>query len=150
MKIAIGSDHRGFTVKQRIGLLLKQLGHEVTDLGANSPASSDYPDYAFAVAQAVGKGEVHRGVLVCGTGLGMCIAANKVSGVRAVPCHDAFTAEISRRHNDTNILCLSADMLGEELLEQMVKLWLTTEFEGGRHSRRLEKITRFEEEHHQG
>jgi len=94
----------------------------------------------------VAEGRAQRGILICGTGIGMCIAANKVKGVRAAPCHDSITAEMSRRHNDANVLCLSADLLGEGLIERMVPLWLETEFEGGRHARRVEKITRFETE----
>ena len=129
MKIAIGSDHRGYEVK---------------DAGSFSEDYADYPDFAFAVAELVGTGECERGILICGTGIGMCIAANKVRGVRAAPCHDSITAEMSRRHNDANVLCLSADLLGEELIEHMVRIWLETEFEGGRHARRVEKITRFE------
>lgn len=145
MKIAIGSDHRGYEVKRRIISLLERLGHEVVDVGTNSGESVDYPDYAFQVAQAVSEGRVDRGILICGTSIGMCIAANKVRGVRAAPCHDSITAEMSRRHNDANVLCLSADLLGGELVDRMVKLWLETEFEGGRHARRVDKITRFEE-----
>ncbi len=144
MRIAIGSDHRGFEAKRRIVSLLRQLGHEVHDLGTQGPESVDYPDYAFQVAQAVGEGRVERGILICGTGIGMCIAANKVPGVRAAPCHDSITAEMSRRHNDANILCLSADLLGDDLIDRMVRIWLETEFEGGRHARRVDKITRFE------
>src|SRR5438132_28471 len=145
MKIAIGSDHRGFEAKRRLAQLLEQLRHEVVDFGPQAGDSVDYPDYAFLVAQAVGGGQVERGILLCGTGIGMCIAANKVQGVRAAPCHDSITAEMSRRHNDANVLCLSADLLGGELLDRMVKIWLETEFEGGRHARRVEKITRYEE-----
>ena len=148
MKIAIGSDHRGFEVKRRIVALLGQLGHEVLDVGPEGKDSVDYPDFAFRVAQAVGTGQAQRGVLICGTGIGMCIAANKVPGVRAAPCHDSITAELSRRHNDSNILCLSADLLGEELIDRMVKIWLETEFEGGRHARRVDKIVRFEADQH--
>ena len=144
MKIAIGSDHRGFEVKRRIVALLGQLGHEVLDVGPEGKDSVDYPDFAFQVAQAVGAGAAQRGVLICGTGIGMCIAANKVPGVRAAPCHDSITAEMSRRHNDANVLCLSADLLGEELIDRMVKIWLETDFEGGRHARRVDKIVRFE------
>ncbi len=145
MRIAIGSDHRGFEVKRRLAPLLQQLGHEVVDLGTYAEESCDYPDFAFAVAQAVGEGRVERGILVCGTGIGMCISANKVAGVRAAPCHDSITAEMSRRHNDSNIMCLSADLLGEELIDRMVRIWLETEFEGGRHARRVEKISRLEQ-----
>jgi ribose 5-phosphate isomerase B len=145
MKIAIGSDHRGFDVKRRLIPLLQKLGHEVSDVGSEGRESVDYPDFAFQVAQAVSEGRVDRGILVCGSGIGMCIAANKVKGVRAAPCHDSITAEMSRRHNDANVLCLSADLLGEELIERMVRIWLETEFEGGRHARRVEKITRIEQ-----
>jgi ribose 5-phosphate isomerase B len=144
MKIAVGSDHRGLTVKQRVVPLLQQIGHEVIDVGPNAPGSVDYPDFAFEVAKAVGDGRVERGILICGTGIGMCIAANKVHGVRAAPCHDSITAELSRRHNDSNVLCLSADLLGEELIERMVRIWLETPFEAGRHARRVDKIMQFE------
>jgi ribose 5-phosphate isomerase B len=146
MRIAIGSDHRGYDVKRRIVSLLQRLGHDVLDVGPVSGENVDYPDFAFQVAQAVSEGRVDRGILTCGTGIGMCIAANKVTGVRAAPCHDSITAEMSRRHNDANVLCLSADLLGGELLDRMVKIWLETEFEGGRHARRVEKIDRFEKE----
>jgi len=147
MIIAVGSDHRGFEAKKRILLLLSQLGHETLDLGTQGPESVDYPDFAIQVAQAVGDKRVDRGILICGTGIGMCIAANKVHGVRAAPCHDSITAEMSRRHNDANILCLSGDLLGEELIDRMVRIWLQTEFEGGRHARRVEKIEHFEKNH---
>ena len=148
MNIAIGSDHRGFAIKQRILLNLQQMGHDVCDVGTQSTTSVDYPDYAFQVATMVAQGKVERGVLICGTGIGMSIAANKVPGVRAAPCHDTISAEVSRRHNDANILCISADMLGEELIDQMVRSWLHTEFEGGRHARRVEKIVKYEHESH--
>ena len=144
MKIAIGSDHRGFDAKTRIVSVLHQLGHEVFDAGPHGHESVDYPDFALEVAGGVGAGRAERGILICGTGIGMCIAANKVRGVRAAPCHDCITAEMSRRHNDANVLCLSADLLGEELLDRMVRIWLDTAFEGGRHARRVEKIARFE------
>ncbi len=144
MKIAVASDHRGFQVKAKILGQIAELGHEGVDFGPDNPESVDYPDFAAAVAQAVSRQDVDRGILICGTGLGMSIVANKFCGVRAVPCHDDLTAEMSRRHNDANILCLSADLLGERLVTRMVELWLTTEFEGGRHARRLEKIIQFE------
>ena len=146
MKIAIGSDHRGFEAKKRLVDHLRNLGHEVIDVGTDGCGSVDYPDFAFQVATKVSAGEVERGILICGTGIGMCIAANKVKGVRAAPCHDSITAEMSRRHNDANVLCLSADLLGEELIDRMARIWLETEFEGGRHARRVDKITRFEEQ----
>jgi ribose 5-phosphate isomerase B len=144
MRIAIGSDHRGYEIKRRVHRLLEQLGHTVTDVGTHSKDSVDYPDFAFEVALAVSGGEVERGILICGTGIGMSIAANKIPGVRAAPCHDSITAEMSRRHNDANVLCLSGDLLGESLIERMIKIWLSTDFEAGRHARRLEKISRFE------
>jgi ribose 5-phosphate isomerase B len=146
MRIAFGTDHRGYSIRARIIDLLHRLGHEVEDLGSNSDEAVDYPDIAARVARKVSHGEVERGILMCGTGLGMCIAANKFPGVRAAPCHDDLTAEMSRRHNDSNILCLSADLLGERLIDRMIELWLTAPFEGGRHARRLEKIGDIERE----
>ncbi len=144
MKIAIGSDHRGFEAKRRITSLLEQLEHEVFDVGSHGRESVDYPDIAFDVALAVSEGRADRGILICGTGIGMCIAANKVKGVRAAPCHDYVTAEMSRRHNNANVLCLSADLLGEEQIDRMVRIWLETPFESGRHARRVDKIIRYE------
>ena len=144
MRISVGSDHRGFAIRSKVIELLKQLGHEVEDVGTFTPDAVDYPDIASLVAPKVSRGEIDRGILVCGTGLGMCIAANKFPGVRAAPCHDDLTAEMSRRHNDTNILCLSADLLGERLIDRMIELWLSTPFEGGRHARRIAKIGELE------
>lgn len=144
MKIAVASDHRGYQVKAKILGQIAELGHDGVDFGPDNPDSVDYPDFAARVAVAVSAHEVDRGILICGTGMGMAIVANKFCGVRAVPCHDDLTAEMSRRHNDANILCLSADLLGERLVNRMVELWLTTEFEGGRHARRIEKIAQFE------
>jgi ribose 5-phosphate isomerase B len=145
MRVAIGSDHRGFEVKRRVVSVVQQLGHQVLDLGPTTGESVDYPDFAFPVAQAVAEAKADRGILICGTGIGMCIAANKVKGIRAAPCHDSITAEMSRRHNDANVLCLSADLLGEELIDRMVRIWLETEFEGGRHARRIGKIRQQED-----
>lgn len=144
MRIAVGSDHRGFSVKSRIIEMLRSLQQEVVDSGTFAADSVDYPDIAAEVAGKVSNGEVERGILICGSGIGMAIAANKFPGVRAAPCHDDLTAEMSRRHNDLNVLCLSADMLGERLIDRMVEIWLKTEFEGGRHARRVEKISKFE------
>ncbi len=146
MKIAVGSDHRGFQVKSRILAQIAELGHLSLDYGPPSSESVDYPDVGARVAQALSNGEIDRGILICGTGLGMCIVANKFPGVRAASCHDDLTAEMSRRHNNANVLCLSADLLGERLVNRMVHLWLTTEFEGGRHARRLDKITQYEQQ----
>jgi ribose 5-phosphate isomerase B len=144
MRIAVASDHRGFAIKSRILSMIGELGHQAVDLGTDSPESVDYPDFAAKVARSVGCGEVDRGILICGTGMGMCITANKFKGVRACTCHDDLTAEMSRRHNDANVLCLSADLLGDRLINRMIELWLKTEFEGGRHARRVEKIGQIE------
>jgi ribose 5-phosphate isomerase B len=146
MRIAIGSDHRGFAVKQKLIEVLKRLSQDVVDAGTHSTESVDYPDVAGIVGRQISRGEVDRGILICGTGIGMSIAANKLPGVRAATCHDDLTAEMSRRHNDVNVLCLSADMLGEKLIDRMVEIWLKTEFEGGRHARRVEKIQQLEAE----
>lgn len=146
MKIAIASDHRGYVVKGKILALIAELGHEALDMGTDSSESVDYPDFGAKVAQAVSSGAVERGILICGTGMGMCITANKFAGVRACTCHDDLTAEMSRRHNDANVLCLSADLLGDRLVNRMVEIWLKTQFEGGRHARRVEKISRIEDD----
>ena len=146
MKISIGSDHRGVDVKRQILDLLRQLGHDVNDVGTQSEESVDYPDIAGEVGRRVSQSEADRGILICGTGIGMAIAANKFPGVRAAPCHDDLTAEMSRRHNDLNILCLSADLLGVKLIDHMVEIWLATEFDGGRHARRVEKISELDQQ----
>jgi len=148
MRIAVGTDHRGFALRRKVLELLERLGHQVDDVGTFGPEPTDYPDIAAAVCEKVSRGEVERGILICGTGLGMCIAANKFRGVRAAPCHDDLTVEMSRRHNDANVLCLSADLLGEKLMQRMIELWLNTPFEGGRHARRVAKIGEIEERLH--
>lgn len=145
MRIALGSDHRGVHVRARLVPLLERLGHEVSDFGTHDSSSIDYPDVAALVADDVAARRADRGILVCGTGIGMAIAANKFSGVRAATVHDEFEAEMCRRHNDVNILCLSADGLGERNIDNMIAVWLKTEFEGGRHARRLEKIAELEQ-----
>lgn len=144
MRIAVASDHRGVDLKRKVIAKLEALGHEVADDGADGSESVDYPDYASVVASKVSQGQTDRGVLICGTGIGMAIAANKFPGVRAAPCTDEVTAEISRRHNDLNVLCLSADLLSPRVVERMVETWVDTEFEAGRHARRLEKIESLE------
>ena len=144
MKIAIGSDHRGYHLKEKIAGMLRSKGHDVDDEGTDVAESVDYPDFAALVAGKVSDGNVDRGILICGTGIGMSIAANKFPGVRAAPCTDEVTVEISRRHNDLNILCLPADMISPRTVERMVELWIETDFEGGRHSRRVEKIAEIE------
>jgi ribose 5-phosphate isomerase B len=144
MRIAIGSDHRGVASRLRLIALLQRMGHEVIDCGSHTESPVDYPDIAADVAKRVSSGAVDRGILLCCTGVGMAIAANKVPGVRAATCHDEVTAEMSRRHNDLNVLCLSAEMIGPEVQDKMLRTWLETPFEGGRHARRLAKITALE------
>ena len=145
MKVAIGSDHRGFRAKGAVKAALEILGHEVIDLGSNDGQSCDYPDLAFPTAQAVVSGGADRGILMCGTGIGMSIAANKTKGIRAALCHDELTARLSRQHQDANVLCLPADLIGEELIRRIVEVWLETAFEEGRHARRVAKIKDREE-----
>lgn len=141
MKIALAADHRGHAAKERIAVLLSEQAHDVVDMGANSDRSCDYPDLAFPAARAVAEGKVDRAVMICGSGIGMTICANKVSGVRAALCHDELTAQMSRRHNNANVLCLASDVLGDELMRRIVLAWLNTEFDGGgRHERRVAKI----------
>jgi ribose 5-phosphate isomerase B len=145
MKVAIGSDHRGFEAKQQIKGIATELGHECIDYGTNDNNPVDYPDLAFLAAGAVSRKEADRAILICATGIGMCMAANKVHGIRAALCHDELSAQISRDHNDANVLCLSADQVGLVLLRKMVEVWLSTDFSGGRHERRVRKITAIEE-----
>jgi ribose 5-phosphate isomerase B len=145
MKIAIGSDHRGFEIKQQIKAIATELGHECIDVGTSDNNPVDYPDLAYLAATAVSKKEADRAILACATGIGMSMAANKVNGIRAALCHDELSAQISRDHNDANVLCLSADQVGVVLLRKMVEVWLSTEFSGGRHERRVKKITTIEE-----
>jgi len=145
MKVAIGSDHRGFRIKEIIKPIITQLGHQVIDLGTDSELPVDYPDIAYQGGMAVSRGEVDRAILICATGIGMCIAANKIPGVRAALCHDEFTASVSRGHNDSNVLCISADQIGKVVLRRLVEAWLNTEFSGGRHERRLRKIAAIEQ-----
>ncbi|MEE9605759.1 MAG: ribose 5-phosphate isomerase B [Candidatus Scalindua sp.] len=141
MKVALASDHRGFEFKNMITTFLSNLGHEVIDYGtSNGTESVDYTDYGLKAARSVSRGESERAILICGTGLGMSLVANKVKGVRATVCHDLYTVEMSRKHNDSNALCLGADVVDENLLEKKIKLWLETPFEGGRHARRVGKI----------
>lgn len=148
MKIALGSDHRGHGVKQRLADVLAKAGHEIVDFGvASGDEGVDYPDFAIPVSREVAAHKADRGILVCGTGFGMCIAANKVHGIRAVTCRNDIEAEMSRRHNDANVLCMSADFLGQEQIDRMVGIWLKTEFDSGRHLRRVEKIKKYEQDH---
>ena len=150
MRIAVGSDHRGVDMRMKLIELLGSLGHRVVDVGSYDHENVDYPDVGASVARKVSGGEVDRGILICGTGLGMCMVANKIPGVRAAPCHDDITAEMSRRHNDLNVLCLSGDILAERLAERLVNIWLNTDFDGGRHARRVEKIAGIERKNGNG
>jgi ribose 5-phosphate isomerase B len=145
MRIAVGSDHRGYDIKQQIMAIATELGHECIDFGTGDNNPVDYPDLAYLAATAVSKNEADRAILMCATGIGMSMAANKVKGIRAALCHDELSAHISRDHNNANVLCLSADQIGVVLLRKMVEVWLNTEFSGGRHDRRVRKITAIEE-----
>ncbi len=138
--VALGADHGGFKLKESIKTYLREMGHEVIDCGTSSTEAVDYPDFALAVAELVSQGRTSRGILVDGAGIGSCIAANKVPGVRAAMCYDQSTALNSREHNDANVLTLGAGLIGETLARQIVKTWLETPFAGGRHARRVEKI----------
>ena len=144
MRIALASDHGGYRLKEFVKNLLQSLGHEVLDFGTHSEESVDYPEYAAKVARAVAKGEVDRGILCCGTGIGMSIVANRFPKVRATLCHDEYTARMSRLHNDSNVLCMGGRVLSLEKAEAIVRIWLTEEFEGGRHARRLSKLEEIE------
>lgn len=143
-KIAIGADHGGYELKNIILEHLRQAGYTVEDFGTNSPESVDYPDYAYQVARGVAAGDYDLGILICGTGIGMSIAANKIVGVRAAVCGDTYSARMSRLHNNANILCLGGRVVGPGLALDIVDVWLSTEFEGGRHARRVEKIRQIE------
>ncbi|MGZ3578626.1 MAG: ribose 5-phosphate isomerase B [Syntrophales bacterium] len=140
-QIIIGSDHAGFPLKEVVKQYLAEMGYSVTDAGTDSPANADYPDFGAIVAQRVSAGEFDRGILVCGSGVGMSIVANKFPGVRAALCLDEETARMGRLHNDANILVLAGRRTEEEAAKAIVRLWLNTEFEGGRHQRRLDKIS---------
>ena len=144
MRIAIGCDHRGFTIKQLVIRLVAEAGHSYEDFGCYTEDSVDYPDIAGKVAEAVAKGDFDYGILICGTGIGMCIAANKVKGIRAALCHNSFSARRARQHNDAHICCLAAEE-GKARVPSIIETFLTTEFEGGRHQERLNKIREIEE-----
>ncbi|KAB2889114.1 MAG: ribose 5-phosphate isomerase B [Desulfobulbaceae bacterium] len=141
MKIAIGADHGGYQLKEKVARLLEQLGHRVEDTGCHSSDSVDYPDFADPVVAKVAEGECDRGILICGTGIGMSLAANRNRKIRAANCHDEYTARMSREHNDANILCLGARVIGEGVAVDLVKVWLDTPFAGGRHQQRIAKYS---------
>jgi len=144
LKVCIASDHRGVHIKARLIQALETAGYTVFDEGTDSESAVDYPDFAKIVACKVSSGEADRGILICGTGIGMSITANKYSGVRAASCSSEVMVEMSRRHNDVNVLCLPGDMIGDRPIDDLVLLWLRTEFEGGRHANRLSKICEIE------
>lgn len=144
MKVAIGADHGGYRLKEEIKGLLEDLGVDYKDFGTHSTESVDYPDVALPVAQSVADGLFDRGILICGTGIGIGIAANKVKGIRAALVHDTFSAHASREHNDANILTMGERVIGPGLARDIVTIWLATDFEGGRHERRVEKIMAIE------
>jgi ribose 5-phosphate isomerase B len=146
MKVALANDHRGIKAMEHIKAIVTQLGYEVIDFSNGSADQSmDYPDEAFEAASAVSQGKADLGILICGTGIGMSIAANKVKGIRAALCYDELAAKVSREHNDANILCLSGDLLGPSMLQKIVQTWLSTEFLAGRHLRRIKKIKAIED-----
>lgn len=144
MIVAVGSDHRGITQRSWVVAELERLGHQVLDMGTHQAESCDYPDIAAAVAQQVRDAAAARGVLICGTGIGVSIAANKIHGIRAAVCHDVRSAELSRQHNNANVLCLPGDTLAEAGMRAIVAQWMSAEFEGGRHQRRIDKIAQLE------
>ena len=145
MNIAIGADHRGVQAARSIADVLERAGHAVELAGGGSDEPCDYPDRAYQVGQSISQGRADLGVLICGTGIGMSIAANKVAGVRAAVVYDELTAHMARSHNDANVICVSADLLGIRLIEKIVERFITTDFEGGRHARRVQKLKYIEE-----
>ena len=144
MRIAVASDHAGFELKRVLSQRLRELGHEVTDYGTESAESVDYPLFGVEAARAVAAGEADRGVIICATGIGMGIVANKVKGVRAAVCATEFTAQMSRRHNDANVLCMGQRVVDEKLARRMLEIWLELPFDGGRHARRTCQIAEIE------
>lgn len=144
MRIAMGADHAGYQLKNHLAVELKNAGYEVDDLGTNSGDSVDYPDFAAAVGRRVASGEADLGVLVCGSGIGVAIAANKIKGVRAATCNELYSATMARAHNNANVLTIGARIVGEGLAEEIVHAFMGTNFEGGRHGRRVDKITALE------
>lgn len=145
MKIGIGNDHSAVEMKQEITAYLQELGHEVVNYGTDSNESCDYPEYGEKVGHAVVNGEVEKGILICGTGFGISLAANKVKGVRAVVCSEPYTAKLSRMHNDANVLAFGARVVGIEMAKMIVNEWLSAEFEGGRHQRRIDMVMAIED-----
>ncbi|WP_332692020.1 ribose 5-phosphate isomerase B [Halalkalibacter lacteus] len=144
MRVAIASDHGGIHIREELKQLMDGMQISYEDFGCDCKTSVDYPDYALPVAEKVASGEFDRGILVCGTGIGMSIAANKVKGIRCALVHDLFTAKVTREHNDTNVLAMGERVIGPGLAREIARVWLETEFEGGRHATRVDKITNYE------
>jgi ribose 5-phosphate isomerase B len=147
MRIALASDHAGFELKEKLKLYLNQLGHEYKDFGTHSNESVDYPDFALKATECVARKGCDRGMLVCGSGIGMCMSANKVPGIRAVACYDTEMARLGREHNDANVLTIGARLTDEKTAKEIVRIWLTTEFAGGRHLRRVNKMKDIEKKY---
>jgi len=144
MRLALGADHGGYELKEELKKIFRQKKIDYYDFGTYDTKSTDYPDWGIKVAETVAKGEFERGILICGTGLGMCLMANKVPGIRATPCYGIFSARLSREHNNSNILVLGGRITGKDLAKQIVEEWLEAKFKGGRHKRRIDKITKIE------
>jgi ribose 5-phosphate isomerase B len=145
--LAIGNDHAGYNLKVKVVEFLKEIGYSVKDFGTSSINSVDYPDYGLAVAEAVNRGECERGIIICGTGLGISMSANKVPGIRAALCTNEYMAKMSREHNDANILALGGRVVGEDLALSIVRVWLASEFQGGKHKNRVDKISQIEKKY---
>ncbi len=145
MRVAIASDHTAMELRENVAEFVRAMGHEVVDLGTNDPSRADYPVYGRAVGEAVVSGKVDRGIAICGTGIGISIAANKVPGVRCVVCSEPYSAVLSRQHNDSNVLAFGARVVGDEMAKMITREWLVTEFEGGRHQRRVNQLNALDE-----
>lgn len=146
MKIAVACDHGAFEYKEIVKAMMKEMGHEVKDFGTDGHASVDYPDFAGPAAKAVANGECDRGIVICGTGIGVSISANKIKGIRCALCNDPLSARLTREHNDSNVLAMGQRIIGEELMKEIVRVWIQTDFsKDARHSRRIEKVAKLEE-----
>lgn len=149
MKVILSADHAGVTIRNEVKSVLEEMNIEYVDTGCEGSESVDYPDYALPAAERVANGEFDRGILICGTGIGMSISANKVKGIRCALAHDVYSAKLTRQHNDSNVLALGERVIGPGLAHEIVKVWLETEFDGGRHANRIGKIKTYEDEQHE-
>ncbi|WP_117168411.1 ribose 5-phosphate isomerase B [Paraliobacillus sediminis] len=147
MKVVVASDHGGYQLAKQIGVLLEELGINYNNIGSDCADSVDYPDYGIPAAESVAKGEYDRGILICGTGIGMSIAANKVKDIRCALVHDVYSARVTREHNDSNMLAMGARVIGEDLAKEIVRTWIGTTFQGGRHADRIGKLSDYETKH---